>query len=199
MTKAKFLQPGCLVPTIIGVSLLLIGLIAVASVIGSLNDYSRLEVRAKAVEQDNRNVLDNSRKRIQESAAISRQEVDALIGIITGYAEKRGPNASGGGGVINIAAVREAVPSVTEVKTLQTLMNLVNGARADWQNAQTRLIEVKRQADEKLAVFPSNMVLGMFGKKPIDIVIVTSEQTEENFRTGKDNGNWIETGKSEKQ
>lgn len=172
-------------------SLLLIVVLFVVAIVGSLNSYSRIEVKAKALVTDNKNVLDNSRKRIQESAAVSKQEVDALLSIITGYAEKRGTNSAGNGALVTAAAIHEAVPGVTEVKTLQNLQNLLNGARLNWQSAQTRLVETKREGDEMLAVFPSSFVLPLFGKKPIDIVIVTSEATEENFRTGKDESSWV--------
>lgn len=196
MSKLSLPKIGCLGVSLIGLAVGgILAVIAIVSVIGTLNDYSRREVKMGALIQDNKNVLDNSRKRIQESAGVSKQEVDALTGIITGYAEKRGPNGATGGGIVNIAAVREAVPAITDIKTLQTLMNLLNGARSDWQNAQTRLIEEKRLADEKMAVFPSNVILGLFGKKKFDITIVTSEQTEENFRTGKDDSNWIAPSK----
>lgn len=168
--------------------------------IGTMNSYSRLEVKAKAATTDNRNVLDNTRKSVREAAAVSSTEVAALEKLIVGYAEARGSNEGGGdNNVVSIGMVREAVPSITTVETLTKLQNIVVAGRKDWQAAQTRLIEIKRQGDEMLAVFPGSLVLGMMGKQPIEIQIVTSTETEENFRTGKDDGQWIgEPSKAER-
>jgi hypothetical protein len=89
--------------------------------------------------------------------------------------------------------VREAVPSITSIATLTRLQNIVVAGRKEWQASQTKLIDVKRQGDEMLATFPSGAILRMFGKKAIEIKIVTSTETEGNFATGKDDGQWIET------
>jgi hypothetical protein len=167
-------------------------LLLLFTVIGTVNSYSRVEVKAAAVQQDNKNVLDNTRKAIREAAAVSDKEVEALVSIITGYAEARGSNPDGGdNNAISMGMVTEAVPSITEVATLGRLQNIVVAGRKDWQAAQTRLIEIKRQGDEMIAVFPSNVVLGIFGKKPIEIQVVTSSETEKNFSTGEDETNWI--------
>lgn len=162
------------------------------ALLGTFNEYARIEVRAKALQTDNQNVLENTRKAIREAAAVSDKEVDGLIAIITGYAEARGPNPDGGdGNIVSIGMVREAVPAVTEIKTLTRLQNIVVAGRKDWQAAQTRLIEEKRRGDEMLATIPSGAVLRMFGKKEIEIQIITSSETKENFRTGEDNSQWI--------
>jgi len=175
---------------------LVVGVIVcpIAMYIGTVNSYSKLEVKAKAVQTDNKNVLDNTRKKIREAAAVSDKEVEALVQVIQGYAGSRGKNPDGKGAAISLASVTEAVPSITEVKTLTNLQNIVTAGRADWQNAQTRLIEVKRQADVKLVTFPSGFILGIAGKEELDIQIITSTETEQDFATGKDDGNWLSEG-----
>ena len=181
--------------TIIALSIaavvLLFGLITIGSIISAVNGYSRLEVKAKAKETDNRNVLDNTRKKVREAGAVSQQEVDALVKIVTGYADARGKNTAGNGALVTVGSVHEAVPGITDIKTLRNLQNIVVASRQDWQNAQTGLIEVKRQADEKLAVWPSSMILSMLGKQPIEIKVIASEETEGNFASGKDDSSWV--------
>lgn len=167
-------------------------LLLIVALVSSFNSYSRLEVQAKALQTDNTNVLDNTRKAIRDAAAISDKEVEALVDIIVGNSQARGSTTAGNGAAVTVGVVHEAVPAVTEVKTLNKLMNIVVAGRKDWQNAQTRLIEVKRQGDAAIATFPGNLVLGVFGKKPIEIVIVTSSETKGNFQTGEDNSQWIE-------
>ncbi len=169
-----------------------IGLMLLFSVIGTFNDYSRIETKAKAVQTDNTNVLDNTRKAIREAASVSDTEVEALEKIIVGYAEARGEGGNGGdNNTVSIGMVKEAVPSITSIDTLKRLQNIVVAGRREWQAAQTKLIEVKRQGDEMLAVFPSGFILRTFGKQPIEIQVVTSAETKENFKTGEDNSQWI--------
>lgn len=170
----------------------IIALMIIFSVIGTFNDFSRIETKAKAVQTDNRNVLDNTRKAIREAASVSDAEVSALEKIIVGYAAARGEGGNGGdNNTVSIGMLREAVPSITSVETLSRLQNIVVAGRREWQSAQTRLIEIKRQGDEMLAVFPSGFILRTFGRSPIEIKIVTSSETEENFQTGKDDSQWI--------
>jgi hypothetical protein len=177
-------------------AIILVVVIGIFSVIGTVNDYSRIETKAVAVQTDNTNVLDNTRKAIREAGSVSAQEVKALENIIIGYADARGPNPEGGSGnVVSIGMVREAVPSITSIETLKRLQNIVVAGRADWQRAQTNLIDIKRQGDTMLAVFPSSFILSTFGKKPIGIKIITSAETEQNFATGRDDSSWVETVK----
>ena len=174
-----------------GGSIIFLGLIFLFSAIGSFNSYTKLENLAKATQEDNKNVLDNTRKAIREAAAVSDKEVEALTNIITGYAQARGGNTAGDGQLVTVGMVREAVPTITEVKTLANLQNILVAGRKDWQFSQTRLLEIKRQGDDMITQFPSGMILKMFGKQEIQVVIVTSAETKENFRTGEDNSSWI--------
>ena len=167
-------------------------LMLVFAVIGTFNSFSRVETKVVAIQTDNKNVLDNTRKSIREAGAVSAQEVEALEKIIVGYAEARGEGGNGGdNNVVSIGMVKEAVPSITSIETLKRLQNIVVAGRREWQAAQTKLIDVKREGDEMLAVFPSGPILRMFGKKPIEITVVTSTETEGNFQTGKDDSQWI--------
>lgn len=170
----------------------LLGIIFAFSMIGSFNSYTRLENRAKATQVDNQNVLDNTRKAIREAATVSDKEVEALTNIITGYADARGDNTAGDGALVTFGMVTEAVPSIQRIETLKNLQNIVVAGRKDWQFSQTRLLDIKRQADDMYNTFPSGLILKMLGKQEIEVVIVTSSETKENFRTGEDNSNWVE-------
>jgi hypothetical protein len=172
--------------------IVLLGTIFLFTTIGTFNDYTRLENLAKATQTDNTNVLDNTRKSIREAASVSDKEVEALTNIITGYADARGGNTAGEGQLVTVGMVREAVPTIQSVETLKNLQNIVVAGRKDWQFSQTRLLDIKRQADNMISTFPSGMVLKFFGKKEIEVIIVTSSETKENFTTGEDNSSWVE-------
>jgi len=166
-------------------------LIFTFATIGNYNDYTRIENLAKAAQKNNENVLDNTRKSIREAANISDKEVEALTNIITGYAEARGGNTAGSGQLVTVGMVTEAVPGISGVKTLQNLQNILVAGRTDWKNAQKDLLEIKRQADNLIQVFPVGTILKMLGKKEIEVVIVTSKETSQNFESGEDNTEWV--------
>lgn len=168
-------------------AILLLGLVLVGTVVGASNRYNALVVRAEAKQVDNTNVFDNFRKKVREISGIGDKEIAALESIITGNAEAR----SGNGGGSMFTMVTESVPQITEIKTLNRLTDIVAASRADWANAQTELIEIKRQGDHMMSQFPDSLVLSLLGKQPIKITVVTSAETKENFRTGEDNESWI--------
>ncbi len=174
---------------VIVIALFVVGLAAVATFIGASNRYNALVVRAEAKQTDNTNVFDNFRKKVRDISGIGDKEIAALEGIITGNAEARKGN--GGGSMFTM--VTESVPHITEIKTLNRLVDIVASSRADWANAQTELIEIKRQGDHMMSQFPDSLVLSILGKQPIKITVVTSAETKENFRTGEDNESWIPT------
>jgi len=172
--------------------ILILGIIFLFTLIGTFNGYTRLENLAKATQTDNTNVLDNTRKAIREAASVSDKEVEALTNIITGYADSRGENTAGDGQLVTVGMVQEAVPSIQGIETLRNLQNIVVAGRKDWQFSQTRLLEIKRQADDMITTFPSGTILKILGKNEIEVVIITSAETKENFATGEDNKSWIE-------
>jgi hypothetical protein len=176
--------------TVLG-GVLILGVIFLISGIGMYNDYTRIENLAKAAQVDNQNVLDNTRKMIREAANVSDKEIEALQKIIVGYADARGGNTAGSGQMVTVGMVREAVPTITSVETLKQLNNILVSGRKDWMAAQTRLLEIKRQADDAYNSFPSGFILKMFGKQEVKVTIVTSAETKENFETGEDNSTWV--------
>lgn len=177
----------------IGAALLLGAVSLIGAMVGTFNDFSRIENKVKACQVDNKNVLDNTRKSIREAAGVSDKEVEALQKIITGYADARGKNSAGDGSLVTVGSVREAVPGITNIETLKNLQNIVVAGRKDWQFAQSKLLDAKREGDDMFNVFPGNIILPIFGKKQIEVKIVTSSETESNFETGTDDSNWIQT------
>lgn len=65
------------------------------------------------------------------------------------------------------------------------LMNTIEGQRKEFLNAQKKLIDIKREHDSLRQRFPSRIFVG--SKPELELRIVTSDRTEETFRSGKDN------------
>jgi hypothetical protein len=51
---------------------------------------------------------------------------------------------------------------------------------------QKELIDLNREHDNVIDLFPSNMVCSTFGRQKITITVITSSKTEKIFETGKD-------------
>ena len=188
----KYMNKTIITVGAIGMSFLFLFLILFFSAIGDYNTFSKLENKIEAVQKDNENILDNTRKAIRETAKVSDKEIEALENIIVGNSQARGQNTAGEGQAVTMNWVQEAVPSIQNIQTLKNLQNIIIAGRKDWQNAQTRLLDLKRESDNMLDVFPSGNILRIMGKKPVDIIVVTSSETENNFKNGKDDSSWIE-------
>jgi hypothetical protein len=146
------------------------------------NREARLRNQIKAKQVDNNSEFDNLWKKISQVAQVTDAQKHALLDIIVGNAKAR---AGQGGGSL-ATAVHEAVPNV-DTKTFENLQNIIAGSRDSWTFRQKELLDVKREHDNMLSTFPSSLVLGLLGREPIDVTIVTSGRTKEAFRTGEDN------------
>jgi hypothetical protein len=63
-------------------------------------------------------------------------------------------------------------------------MNIIVSQRDGFKFRQKELLDLKREHDNLIDLFPSSLFVGSRGK--IDVIIVTSTRTEEAFKSGKD-------------
>jgi hypothetical protein len=176
--QSKFMY-GCLGVGIIGC--IITGFLLVYGV-GVANKETRLAVAIKAKQTDNTNEMDGMWKKISQAAEVTQGQKDALIEIFTGYAKARSPDKQGG----TLATwIHESCPNV-DTSTFNNLQNLIVASRDSWTMRQKELIDLNREHDVLLGVFPSNIVCSLLGRQKIDIVVVTSSRTEKAFATGKD-------------
>ena len=174
----KFMY-GCLGVFVIG--LIVSGFLLVYGV-GVANKETRLAVAIKAKQTDNTSEFDNLFKKIAQVAEVTQGQKDALIEIFTGYAKARSPDKQGG----TLATwIHESCPNV-DTSTFNNLQNLIAASRDAWTMRQKELIDLNREHDVLLGVFPSNIVCSLLNRQKIDIVVVTSSRTEKAFATGKD-------------
>lgn len=137
-----------------------------------------------AKQESNKNEFDSMWKKQMQSAQITSQQKDALYNLVVGYAKARADQAKGS----LAASVKEVVPNVDQNSHLfQQLMNIVNASRDVWTTKQNELIDLNRVHTNIVTVPPSSFICTLLGKDVIKITIVTSERTDESFKTGKDN------------
>lgn len=151
--------------------------------LGLLNSEADLRTLIDAKHEANLSEYSNFKSKIKESAQVADKEAEAIANIVFGYANARGANGSeGGGSMIDINAVHEAVPTV-DIQTLRNLQNIIVGARDNWNMRQKELTDLSAQHNKLLNRPISGMILSIFGKKKIDIKILATSQAKEDFET----------------
>jgi hypothetical protein len=171
--------------TLIGCGIFLVLGLVIAIILGiffvtTMNKETRLRNQITAKQTDNTSEYDNLWKKLSQSAQVTDAQKEALREIIVGNAQAR---KSGGGSLATM--VHEAVPTV-DTSTFNNLLNIVTSSRDAWTMRQKELIDLKREHDNIIDLFPSNVICMVLGRQKIDIKIVTSSRTGEAFKTGKD-------------
>jgi len=167
---------------IVGIIVLILFVLG-GSVIGTFNREVSLRTTIEQKQVDNRSEFDNFWKKISQVAQVTDAQKNAIKEILVGYADARSQGRDGNGSFIN--ALHEAIPNL-DLTTFNNLQNIIVGSRDGFTMRQKELLDLKREHDKLLRTFPSNIILSMFGRKPIDVMIVTSTKTEKTFETGKD-------------
>jgi hypothetical protein len=171
-----------LIKTLVGIGCIAFTLIYFAiAVISCSNQEATLRVTIVAKQKDNTSEFDNMFKKISQVAQVSAKQMESLKEIFASHAQAR----STGGDNQVMTWVKESIPNV-DTTTFNNLQNIITSSRDRWTMRQKELIDLSREHEKLLAVFPSNMILSMLGRKSIPITIVTSGRTEKAFETGKD-------------
>ena len=180
---AKFILAGFIGLVVI---VIITALCGVGWGVGLLNDEAKQANLIKAKQVDNTNEYDNTWKSISQSAQVTEAQAKALTDIAVQYAQAR-TGAGGGGSLIDVKAVHEVVPNM-DASTFKTLMNIITSKRDGFAMRQKELIALNNVHDNMVdpRIIPSGWLCSMFGRKPIDIKIVTSTRTDNAFNTGKD-------------
>lgn len=148
--------------------------------VGTSNHEIGIRNQIEAKQADNKNVYDSTWKQISQCGQVTQAQKQALIDIAVGYAKAR----SGNGGGSLATMVHEVVPNM-DTSTFTQLMNVITAARMQFQRVQTEILDLNREHNNCIDLFPSSIVCG--GRPKIVIQLVTSDRTENSFATGKDN------------
>ncbi len=132
-----------------------------------------------AKQLDNKNVYDSTWKQISQSAQVTDAQKKALMDVVVGYASAR----SGNGGGSLATSVHEVVPTM-DTTTFNQLMNVIASARKQFERVQTEILDLNREHNNCIDLFPSSIVCG--GRPKIVVDLVTSTRTGNAFATGVD-------------
>ena len=176
MTTGKYVLIGA------GVVLLVVALLIGGMWVSYNNQEIRLRNTINAKSVDNRQEMDNMWKKISQAAQVTDAQKNALKEIFVAHAEARGGVSKGGANPL-MTWLQESVPHV-DTTTFNNLQNIITASRDSWTMRQKELLDLSREHNNALTLWPSSLFVGGRGK--IDVTIITSSRTEETFKTGKD-------------
>lgn len=174
---SKSLIIALAVAALLAVSAVTLGLAGVSI----YNSEARLKNTYEMKVKSNEAEFDNMWKKIQQSTQVADAQKDGFRQIFSDYATGR--TAEGQGKVM--AWVKESIPNV-DLKIYNNVLNIMTGSRDGWTMRQNELVDVAREYNQNLVVFPKSILLKFCGFEKIDPKVVTSSRTDKAFSTGKD-------------
>lgn len=163
------------------VALVFVGVVAASAYFQYSNSEIGLRNQITAQQKSNEAVFDNTWKIIKQQAGIADQYKDAFKQIYPELMKGRYGNARGGA---LLSFIKESNPDFN-ITLYQQVSNSIEAQRTIFTREQQKLIDLNREHQDLLQKFPGSLFLA--SRKSIDIVVVTSDKTEEAFKTGKEN------------
>ena len=172
-----------IVLAVIGV-LVCLSIVMSVMFINVMNREVKLRNTIDAKQRDNVSEFDNMWKKIAQTTEVAGEHKNALREIFISHATARTDGKGQGGSIASW--VQESVPNVN-LDTMNNLQNIIIGSRDSWTMRQKELLDLKREHDNLIDVFPSSVVCGILGREKIDVTIVVSLKAEQDFKSGSDN------------
>lgn len=157
------------------------------SYVSAYNHGNSMEKQLVALRDNNKNILAQYSQKVQEAAQLSSMYSEDVAKVTTAAIEGRyGPDGSK-------AAwqwLQEQNP-VLDASVYIKVQQLIEAGRGEFQQGQTRLIDVRRSYETSLGSFWQGMWLRIAGYPKLDLnqfKPVTTDRTEEAFSKGKEDG-----------
>ena len=164
---------------IIGVVLVLIGGIWASAYFNYSNQEIRIRNLASAQETANKAIFDKVWKIISQKAQVSDKYRDSFEKIYTKIMTARYSSKDGS----LMKWIQEQNPNF-DSSLYTNLMDTIQGQREEFAQVQIKLRDIKREHDNLRTLFPSSLFVGR--RPELIVTIVTSENTEAVFKTGKE-------------
>lgn len=153
----------------------------------SANYGNSMEQLIKHTYEDNQNIYAQYGQKIAETAQVPDMYRDDVVKVVTAAIQGR---YGAGGTQAVFSAIREDNPKLDPRLYIQ-IQEVIESGRNDFQSAQTRLIDQRRQYETALGNVWGGTFLKMAGYPKIrlgDYKPVTTDLAEEVFRNSKEHG-----------
>jgi LemA protein len=145
------------------------------------NAWSDIDVQLKR----RYDLIPNLVETVKGYAGHERGTLEAVVNARNRAMSTQGPSAKGEAeGILTQAlrqvfALAEAYPQLRAVESFTQLQGTLNQLEDTIQNARRYYNAVVRDLNTKIAVFPSNLIAGMFGFKPREFFEITAPAERE--------------------
>ena len=179
---------GALIAVIAVVVLLgSIALVSFGSYVSAKNYGARTEASLRAAQTDSRNVLAQLGQKIREAAQVPKMYADDVERVTTAAIQGR---YGDDGSKATFQWLQEQNPQL-DPSLYGQITQIIKGSRNDFENAQRRQTDIRRQYEGELGTFWRGFWLGVAGYPKQDrskFDIVSTEEADEAFRTKQEAG-----------
>lgn len=168
----------------IAVAIVVLGLGVVGTIVGTYNDCVAQEAGLKAQYAQNKNNYDNYFKKLKEVAQVPDMYINDLNKVYTSALQGR---YGEGGSKAVFQFISEHNPQV-DGSIYRQIQQVVEAGRNDFEQNQKQLLDKVRVYEITLQTFPNSVLARVLGFPRVDLSqfkIVTSDETEHTFETGK--------------
>lgn len=162
---------------------LFVGGVVLAGV-SALNREAGLKASINAHERAREASLDTMKKVIMQKAQLPAAAKEDLLALLPEVVEGRA-----GGSVFK--SVQEKYPEFT-MSLYQDLSRAIEAERHQFLREQKELFDVKREHDALLGSAFGGTVASIFGRRPVEVNVVSSTEAKEVIRTGLDDNSDLE-------
>ena len=170
-----------IIAIIVGVGLLVVGTIGAVGIIGyyisTRNQAINYEQQFEACKSECKTSLDNAWKTIQGKYQLKNDYATEMKSMIDAAVVGRS-----GGSLFKM--VTETMPGL-DASIYKDVMATIEGKRDQFKRSLDTQIAIKKEHQMLRLSFPSSLVAG--GRPELVLMLVTSDKTEEAFKTGVEN------------
>jgi hypothetical protein len=173
---------GVITAVMVGCAAVLIG-----SFISAYNYGNTMEKQLVALRDNNKNIYAQYTQKVMEAAQVPAMYRDDVTKVVTAALEGRyGPEGS----KATFQWLQEQNPTL-DASVYVKIQQLIEAGRNEFQNGQTRLIDVRRSYETSLGYFWQGIWLRLAGYPKVNLAEfkpVTTDRTEKVFEAGKEDG-----------
>lgn len=164
----------------------LIGIVTI-SYVSAYNYGNEMERSLVAVQDNNKNILAQYGQKVQEAAQVPGMQRDDMMKVVVAALEGR---YGADGSKATFQWIQEQNPNI-DSKVYLKIQQIIESGRNEFQNGQTRMLDVKRSYETSLGYLWRGTWMRIAGYPKIDLAsfkIVSTDRADAAFSAGKEDG-----------